>query len=388
MNYDAAFFDAGIDRRGTDCEKWDDRAVVSEGAVPLWVADMDFRSAEPVERALTRRAAHACYGYTMTADRDFEAMLSFMERRHGVRLSRKNCLMLPCVVTGLKLFIRCFSAPGERVALLTPVYGPFQSAVDLNGREAVRVPLLRGSDLRYSIDYNRLEDVFRSGVRLLLMCSPHNPVSRCWTAEELQKLLALCRQYHVRLCVDEIHAEFVFKPQIFCSIMALAEPGDEVVSLVSASKTFNIAGLQQAYALSLNAEMLKDIEREISAAGVISGNIFALEATRAAWLEGDAWLDGLMSYLDGNRGLLARFVREELPFARLTPVEATYLAWLDLSAYENTCERLKERCARAGVVFTEGTFFGPEGEGFMRVNFGCPASQLRDGLKRLRKAMS
>ena len=388
MQYDVDFFDAGIERRGTDCEKWDDRTVMPEGAVPLWVADMDFRSAEPIERALTRRAAHACYGYTMTTARDFDAMLSFMERRHGVRLSADDCLLLPCVVTGLKLFVRCFSEPGDRVAMLTPVYGPFRGAIELNGREAVRVPLLRGSDLRYSIDFNRLEEVFRSGVRMLLICSPHNPVSRCWTRDELTALLRLCRSYGVRLCVDEIHAEFVFRPQTFCSVMALAEPDDEVVSFVSASKAFNIAGLQQAYALSRRADMLKRIDQEIAAAGVVSGNIFALEATRAAWQEGEPWLDGLMDYLDRNRGILSRFVREELPFAKLTPVEATYLAWLDLSAYESTCERLVERCARAGVVFTEGTFFGPEGEGFMRVNFGCPAAQLKDGLKRLRKALS
>ncbi len=387
MLYQRDFFDAGIDRKGTACEKWDDRTVLAEDAVPLWVADMDFRCAEPISRALAARAAHACYGYTMVEDEDVHAVLSFVERRHQLIMKPEECVMLPCVVTGLKLFVRCFSAPGDRVAMLTPVYGPFREAVEANGHVLVSVPLPRGRDNRYTIDFDLLEDAFRSGVRMLLACSPHNPVSRCWTEEELTALLALCRRYRVMLCVDEIHADFVFKPHVFRSILSLAEPEDDVVGLMSASKTFNIAGLQQAFALSRNPGMLERMRQEIRAAGVVSGNLFALAGTRAAWQEGEAWLDGLMDYLTDNLALLNRLVRDELPFARMTPVEATYLAWLDLSAYEGSCERLAEKCRRAGVALTGGTFFGPEGEGFMRLNFGCPAAQLTEGVRRLHRAL-
>ena len=387
MEFDSAFFDAGIDRNGTACEKWDDRAVVGENVVPLWVADMDFRSAPAISEALAGRAAHACYGYTMVVPEDTQAMLDFIRRRHQVSMKTEDTLLLPCVVTGLKLFVRCFTAPGERVAILTPVYGPFTSAIELNGRTAVRIALIRGGDGRYQIDFDQLEAAFRSGVRVLLMCSPHNPVGRCWTEAELTALLGLTRRYGVKLCVDEIHAEFVFAPHRFRSILSYAEPGDEVISLMSASKTFNIAGLQQAYALSANHMMLKALSDEISAAGIVSGNIFALAGTRAAWTQGEAWLDGLMAYLTDNLQLLNRLLKEHLPFARMSPVEATYLAWLDLRAYDGSCASMERKCRQAGVALTSGTFFGPEGEGFMRLNFGCPAAQLTEGVKRLKAAM-
>ena len=388
MEFDRAFFDAGIDRNGTDCEKWDDREVVSENTVPMWVADMDFRCAPAIAEALSRRAAHACYGYTMIQPEDTQAMLDFIGRRHQVTgLRVEDTLMLPCVVTGLKLFVRCFTAPGERVAILTPVYGPFTASIELNGRTAVRVPLTRSGDDRYQIDFDQLEAVFQSGVRVLLMCSPHNPVGRCWTEEELNTLLSLTRRYHVRLCVDEIHAEFVYAPNRFRSILSLIEPEDEVVDLMSASKTFNIAGLQQAYALSANSAMLKAMRAEVKASGVFSGNIFALAGSRAAWTEGEAWLDGLVAYLADNLQLLSRLLKEHLPFARMSPVEATYLAWLDLRAYDGSCASMERKCKQAGVALTPGTFFGPEGEGFMRLNFGCPAAQLTEGVKRLKAAM-
>ncbi len=387
MTFDRAFFDAGIDRTGTDCEKWDDREILKPGMIPLWVADMDFRSAPAIADAVACRAAHACYGYTMATDEDYGAMLSFLERRHGISLTREDCLMLPCVVTGLKLFVRCCTSPGDRVAILTPAYGPFTSAIEQNGRVAVRIALSRGRNDRYQIDFGALEAAFRDGVRTLLMCSPHNPVGRCWTEEELLRILELCRQYGVRLCVDEIHAEFVFSPYRFRSILSLSGPEDQVVSLMSASKTFNIAGLQQAFALSRDHAMLGEINKEAQAAGVVSGNIFALAGSRAAWTEGEAWLQGAMTYLAENLKLLEQLLREYLPFARMSPVEATYLAWLDLSAYDASCRRLADKCSRAGVILTSGTFFGPEGEGFMRLNFGCPAAQLTEGVRRLKKAM-
>ena len=388
MSFDREFFDVGIQRVGTSCEKWDDREAIGAGDIPMWVADMDFRCAPAIADALSARAAHPCYGYTMAVEEDYGAMLDFLRRRHDLSMRTEDCLLLPCVVTGLKLFVRCFTQPGDPVAILTPVYGPFTAAIESNGRRAVRVPLRRGGDDRYQIDFDLLESALRSGAKALMICSPHNPVGRCWTREELTRILALCRRYDVRLCVDEIHAEFVFAPQRFCSILSLAGEEDQTVSLMSASKTFNIAGLQQAYALSKNHAMLDTIRKEADAAGVVSGNIFALAGTRAAWAEGDAWLDGVMRYLAGNLQLLGRLLKEQLPFARMSPVEATYLAWLDLRAYDGSCTRLAEKCRAAGVVLTSGTFFGPEGEGFMRLNFGCPAAQMTEGVQRLKNALS
>ena len=388
MIFDRAFFDRGIDRTGTACEKWDDRDVLREGDIPLWVADMDFACAPAIAEALKTRAGHPCYGYTMTTDEDITELLAFIKRRHGLSLLREDALMIPCVVTGLKLFIRAFSGPDDRVAILTPVYGPFTRSIEVNHRQVVRCALRADRDGRFTIDFDALRNIFSSGVRMLLLCNPHNPVSRCWTKDELQKLLELCRQYDVYLCSDEIHAEFVFKPFSFTSILHIAAPDDKVMCLMSASKTFNIAGLQQAYFLSPNHGLLDSVRNEAEASGCVSGNLFALAGTRAAFAEGDAWLDGLMEYLSGNLKTLKALVKEMLPFARLSPVEATYLAWLDLRAYDQSCSRLMDVCAQSGVALTSGTFFGPEGEGFMRLNFGCPESQLKEGVKRLRQAMS
>ena len=330
MMYDRAFFDQGIERRNTACEKWDDRNVMGEDGIPLWVADMDFRCAEPIVDALKKRAEHACYGYPICGDEDREAFIHFTKRRHGISLQSEDIAFLPCVVTGMKVFIRAFSKPGDRIAILTPVYGPFTSSIECNQRIAERIALTIGTDGRYQIDFDALEEAFRQGVRHLMLCSPHNPVSRVWTKEELERLLALCRQYGVFLSVDEIHAEFVYEPQSFTSILSLAKPEDAVVCFMSASKTFNIAGLQQAMMISYRHDLLKAMQQELIAGGGVWGNTFALAGTRAAYELCDDWLDGLMAYLQSNLEVMKREIARQLPLARIIPVEATYLAWLDL----------------------------------------------------------
>ena len=387
MIYTKEFFDRGIDRRGTSCVKWDDRQEMNENDIPLWVADMDFACADEIRDALSKRALHACYGYTMPEQDDAQVLCDFLGRRHGLSVTPDQLSMLPCVITGLKALVRVFTDPGDPVAILTPVYGPFTSSIECNGRVPVRIELRRAEDGRYQIDFDQLEQAFRSGVKLLLMCSPHNPVSRVWTRDEMEKILHLCREYQVTLGADEIHAEFVLKPHRFTSFLALADEDDRVVSLMSASKTFNIAGLQQAVMISKNKAALKSLSDHLIAAGALSGNLFALTGTRAAYLYGDAWLDGLLGYLQENARVVAEETARLMPGAILTPIEATYLAWLDLRAYAKESKELARRARRAGVVLTPGTFFGPEGEGFMRVNFGCPVRQLKEGIARLAAAM-
>ncbi len=388
MTYDREFFDAGLDRRGTACEKWDDREVCGEETIPLWVADMDFACAKPIQNAILERAAHPCYGYTMQEKADSEALCSFVRRRHQLEIAPEQTVMMPCVVTGLRTAVRALTRPCERVAVMTPVYGPFYYSVEENGRAVERCPLIKRESGRYDIDFDRVEAALKSGVKLLLVCTPHNPVSRVFTRTELEKLLDLTRRYDATLVADEIHAEFVFKPHTFVSLLSLARNEDRVLCFMSASKTFNIAGLQQAMAISRNAQLLDVIAKELRSGGAACGNVFALAATRAAYTACDDWLDGLLSYLRSNLTVLEQELPRLLPGARMTPVEATYLAWLDLRAYAPTTEALMDRCARHGVAFTGGTFFGAEGDGYVRLNFGCPESQLREGLKRLADAMN
>ena len=388
MKFDEAFFDQIIDRRNTDCEKWDDRSVMDADGVPLWVADMDFACAPAIVEAIQQRADHPCFGYTIENPADNEALIGFWKRRHGLEIQPGEIQMLPCVITGLKTCVRAFTQPGDSVAIVTPVYGPFYGSIQSNGRVVRAVSLLRDEETgRYELDFGAMQKALREGAKLMMLCSPHNPVSRLWTKEELTRLCELAEEYGVPIVCDEIHADFVYPPQRFVSILSIPEGRTRAVMLCSASKTFNVAGLQQAALVCMNPDMLEKLRRELNAAGVACGNTFALLAARAAYTACDDWLDGLIAYLDGSRKLLSDWVAEYVPKAKMSPVEATYLAWLDLKAYGLSCAELAKKFRKAKVALTGGTFFGEEGEGFMRVNFACPRSQLKEGIKRLGAAL-
>lgn len=387
MAFDQEYFDAGLYRMGTRCEKWDGmREQFGEDVIPLWVADMDFPSPPAVQQAILRRAAHPTFGYTAALADDWAAPIAFWQRRHGLTIAREELTMLPCVVTGLKLAIRAATKPGDSVIIMSPVYGPFAAAVKATGRTLADCPLLRRENGRYDMDLNAVEDALRHGAGALLLCNPHNPVSRLWSRDELTALLDLTRRYGACLVSDEIHADFVYAPGAFIPALSLAE--ENVVSLCAASKTFNLAGLQQALCVCKDAALRERIRREIDAAGVKSGNLFAMEATRAAYDHGDDWLDGLIRYLDGTRAQLAALVAELLPEAVLSPIEATYLAWLDLRAYGLSTEELMRRTTEAGVRFTSGEFFGACGAGHVRVNFATPRQNVSEGIRRVRKALA
>lgn len=388
MTFDEAFFEQGIDRRGTGCEKWDDRSVMNEGGIPLWVADMDFPCAPAIMDAVQARAKHACFGYSMDDAPGEEALIAFWKRRHGLVIQPGETLTLPCVVTGLKACVRAFTAPGDGVAIFTPVYGPFYASIRLNGRKVVPVSLLRREETgHYEMDLNGMEDALKGGAKLIMLCSPHNPVSRLWSRDELSALCRLAQRYDAPIVCDEIHADFVYKPGAFTSLLSIPEGAERTVMLCAASKTFNIAGLLQAAAVCKNRKMLSALRAEITAAGVMSGNIFAMAATRAAYTGCDAWLDGLIAYLDASRETMKALASRYLPRAVMTPVEATFLAWLDMRAYGRTCAEIAAKCKAGGVALTSGTFFGEEGEGFMRVNFGCPRAMLTEGMRRFGQIM-
>ncbi|MBE5786952.1 MAG: putative C-S lyase [Clostridiales bacterium] len=387
MKYDRAFYEQGIDRRNTFCEKWDDREVLAEGAIPLWVADMDFPCAPPIVEALVERAKHACYGYNMHNPDTEKSLCDYWQRRHGLTILPEQTKMLPCVVTGLRLCIRSFTKEGDGVIVFTPVYGPFYTAVTDNKRKLVKVPLLSDQEGRYQMDFDGVEKALQQGAKLILLCNPHNPISRAWSQEELTALVELAARYQVPIACDEIHADFVYAPRKFVPILSIPGAGERCVMLCAASKTFNVAGLQQATAVCFNKEMRVLMDTDVYATGVTCGNTFALCATQAAYEHGDAWLDGLMDYLDSNRKLLAELVEKYLPKARLTPVEATYLSWLDLRGYGKTSAEMGEAFGRHGVALTSGVYFGDEGEGYMRLNFGCPSSMLEEGIKRMKDAL-
>ena len=386
MKFNQEYFDEGLYRMGTRCEKWDEcRAEHGEDILPMWVADMDFPSPPAVQEAILRRAAHPTYGYTAVMADDTLALTDFWQRRHGLTLDAQDVMMIPCVITGLKLAILALTRPGDGVIIQSPVYGPFRFSVEATGRTLMEAPLIRREDGGYDMDLAAVEKQLQAGAKLMLLCNPHNPVSRVWTKEELSALLTLLNRYGAYLVSDEIHADFVYAPNTFTPVLSLQR--ERVISLCAASKTFNLAGLQQASLLCREEDVRKMIQAEMDRAGVRSGNIFALEATRAAYNEGDAWLDGLIAYLDGSRALLRELVARHLPRAVLTPMEGTYLAWLDCRAYGMTTDELLAKAAEAGVVFTSGEFFGRGGEGYLRINIGCPRRYVEEGILRLAVAL-
>ena len=386
MKFDREYFDAGLYRMGTRCEKWDE-ARKDHGAdiMPLWVADMDFPSPPAVQEAILKRAAHPTYGYTAELEDDYQALIDFWQRRHGLTVEADWLTLMPCVVTGIKAAILALTQPEDKVIITSPVYGPFRMSVAATGRTLADAPMTRDENGRYSMDLAAVEAQLQAGAKMMVLCNPHNPVSRFWSKDELTALVALLDKYNAVLVSDEIHADFVYAPNNFVPILSVTQKN--VLSLCAASKTFNLAGLQQACCICPDENIRNAFRNEMNKAGVRAGNIFALEATRAAYNEGDAWLDGLMAYLDGNRQHLMALVAEHLPKALLTPMEATYLGWLDLRAYGFNDEELRERTLASGVMFTGGKFFGDNGDGFLRVNIGCPRANITEGILRLKKAL-
>ncbi len=386
MKFDHEYFDAGLYRLGTRCEKWDEaRKEHGEDILPLWVADMDFPSPPAVQEAILKRAAHPTYGYTAELEDDHQALINFWQRRHDLTIQPEWLTLMPCVVTGIKAAILALTQPEDKVLIQSPVYGPFRMSVQATGRTLADAPMLRDENGRYTMDLAATEAQLQSGAKLMILCSPHNPASRAWSAEELTALITLLDKYNVPLVSDEIHADFVYAPGKFVPVLSLTQKN--VMSFCAASKTFNLAGLQQACCICPDEKIREAFRHEMDKAGVRAGNIFALEGTRAAYNEGDEWLDGLMAYLDGNRKHLADMVAEHLPKAVLTPLEATYLGWIDLRAYGFNGDELMQRTIAAGVQFTGGTFFGDNGDGFLRINIGCPRRYITEGVLRLKKAL-
>ncbi|MDR3050513.1 MAG: PatB family C-S lyase [Oscillospiraceae bacterium] len=390
FTYDAAFFDAGIDRTGTDCEKWDEmQARHGSDVLPMWVADMDFRSPLEVQRALADRAAHGTYGYPTRVPQDAGAVVDYWARRHGLAFAAQDVLMLPCVVAGLNVAVRALTTPRQSVIIQPPVYGPFFHAAEPNGRALLKNPLREDDDHRWHMDLEGLEDCLRLGGKLLLLCSPHNPVSRAWTRQELSDTLALCARYDACIVTDEIHADFVYPDRVHVPLLSLPGAADRVVMLCAASKTFNIAGLRQASCITLNPDLGRRMAETTAASGAVCGNAFALVGTRAAYAYGDAWLDALRAYLLESRRIAMDFFARRLPHIPVSPLEATYLMWLDCRALGLDDAELTRRTVQmARVALSGGGSFGQEGQGFLRLNIGCPHSQLQEALDRLAIALS
>lgn len=381
-------FDQLIERRNTDCVKWDNLEKIygSKDLLPLWVADMDFPVAPAISEAIRKRAEHGVYGYNFISDRYFEAVINWMERRHNWTIDKDWIIFSPGVVPALSYGVRAFTQPGDNVIIQSPVYHPFYKAIELNGRQIRTNPLVE-RDGRFYMDYEDLERKIDSRTKLLILCSPHNPVGRVWTEEELKRLGEICLKHNIIVISDEIHFDIVFKGYkhtVFANISK--ELRDISIICTAPSKTFNIAGLHTSNIIIANEKLREKYKREVSKDSISTPNIFGAEALIAAYNEGEDWLDSLIEYLEGNRDYFIDYVSKNIPQLRVIKSEGTYLLWVDCSGLGMDSEGLRDFFTnRCKLALNHGSMFGVEGELFQRFNIGCPRSILEEALTRIEK---
>lgn len=378
MKYD---FDKTIDRRATNSYKWDS---APEGVLPMWVADMDFRTAPAIIDALQKRVAHGIFGYTRVPDAYYDAVTSWFSRRHGWDIDREWIIYTSGVVPAVSAVIKALTVPGDKVIVQTPVYNCFFSSIRNNGCEIVSNPLRRTADT-YEMDFDALERCAADPrTKVMLLCNPHNPAGRVWTPDELTRLGNICLRNGVTVVADEIHCELVYQGFKYTPFASLSDAFlHRSVTCVSPSKAFNIAGLQIANIVAFDNDLRSRIDKAININEVCDVNPFGVAATIAAYNEGEEWLNQLVDYLHGNYEAMAEFCRRELPEFPITRLEGTYLVWMDCSSLGMSSDALEHALLDdARLWLNAGTMYGAEGEGYMRWNIACPRSVMLDGLNR------
>ena len=378
-------FDQVISRRGTNSSKWD---TVPEGTIPLYVADMDFRSPQCVIDALKKRADHGFFGYTFAGDDFFEAVCGWQKRIHGCTVKKEEIVPVPGVITGLQWSMKALTPTGGCVTLL-PAYPPFLS-VPQNLDKPLTTVTLSGDSGRWELDLDALEkELAREDVNAFILCNPHNPVGRAWTEEELCRMLSRCKKHGVTVYSDEIHGDIVMPGETFTSVLSLPEElAGQAVVLNAPSKTFNLPGLQTSCIIVRDPEQRRKISELLGRSHIPGPSIMGFTAAAAAYSGGEQWVREMNQYVSENFDLMAEFFARELPSISFHRPEATYLAWLDCRKTGLTCKELDEKFRAAGVSLGVGTNFGETaGEGFMRFTAACPRELLTEALKRMKQAL-
>lgn len=377
-------FDEIVSRRHTCSYKWDSAPSDEKEVLPLWVADMDFRTAPVIVEALERRVRHGIFGYVRVPDAYYESVARWFVRRHGWKMETDWIIYTSGVVPAISAAIKALTVPGDGVVVQTPVYNCFFSSIRNNGCRVVPNPLIY-ENRTYRIDFEDLDrKTADPGVRLLLLCNPHNPAGRVWTREELVRIGEICQKNGVRVIADEIHCELVFPGHEYVPFASTGENQlRNSVTCVSPSKAFNLAGLQIASIISCDRAVRERIDRAININEVCDVNPFGVEATIAAYEGGEDWLLQLLDYLKGNYDLLCDFFKTYLPQIPVTSLEGTYLVWTDCRAFHLPSDVLQTLLLEeTGLWLNSGTLYGAEGEGFLRWNIACPRVVLHDALTR------
>ncbi len=385
MNYN---FDELVDRKGTNCEKYDNLKQLfgKEDLIPMWVADTDFKTPPFIVDAVKKRAEHEVYGYPVIPDSYYAAIQNWNFNRHGWMLEKKWINYCPNVVIALASLVLSLTKPGDKIIVQPPVYFPFFHVVEGNNRIMIENQLkLEGG--RYVFDFEDLRSKIDENTKMLILCNPHNPGGRVWSKEELTELGRICFEKNVIIVSDEIHSDLIFSGYKHTPIASISEEFSlNCITTMSASKTFNMAGLSSAYVVIRNKEHRTKFKRFMQATHISSGNFFGQIATEAAYTHGEEWLKQLMNYLESSWKITEKFFEENLP--QITPMkpEGTFLVWIDLSPLGIPSKEAFDKLIDAGVAPNPGFLFGTGGEPFVRLNIGCPHSTLMKGLEKFKVA--
>lgn len=377
-------FDDVIDRRDTGSVKWH----YSDDTIPLWVADMDFKAAAPILQSIEHVTQHGILGYTKPTEALYDAIIDWHGSRYDLPLDKGNILFSPGVVPSLALMMHVFTEVGDAVLVNDPIYAPFMSKVEQNGRTLV-TSALKDVEGQYRLDLADIEaKITQHDVKLYLLCNPHNPGGRVWTAKELEAILTLCKKYNVAIVSDEIHQDLTLSGHTFTPLLTLATGYEHnVVSLTSMTKTFNIAGIKGSMIFAKDEGLIKKISQQQQLNDEYELNLFAYTAMQSAYEQGGTWLTQALAYIEANIDLTVRFLEAYLPDIKIMRPEASYLIWLDCSAYVKDDQMLYDTLRAAKVELNAGIKYGQEGHLKMRINVACPKALLIEGLNRIHQAL-
>ena len=371
----SSIFDEIVRRKDTDSLKWDYNHIRfgRSDILPMWVADMDFKSPKEITNSIVERAHHGVYGYTEASKELNDSIYNWLRKRHNWTIDTKKLTHSPGVVTSVINVIQAFTQEEEKILMQTPIYYPFYSCINNNGY--------------FQIDFEDLEEKLKDNVKMMIFCSPHNPIGRVWTNEELRKVANLCKKYDVILISDEIHFDLVYKNHKHTPLASL-ELYDNIVTLISPTKTFNIAGLSISSAIIEKEDLKKKFVETLNKNGANMLNIFGIEAAKAGYTYGENWLDELIKYLEENLNTLEEYIEKNIPQIKVTRPEATYLAWLDCNGLPIEKDKIKDFFInKVGIGLNDGATFGIEGQGYQRLNFACPREVLLNGLEKIKIAV-
>lgn len=381
-----AYLDAEVDRRGTHCEKWDACKAVfgRDDVIPMWVADMDFRTVPEVAQALQARAQHAIFGYTENSAEEKAAEIGWLKRRYALDAAPEWIMYSPGVVDSIFFCVRSLTEPGDKILIQPPVYGPFFRAAKLFDRTLVENRLICENG-RWQMDFDLLEKQLAGGVKMMILCNPHNPVGRVWRREELQRVLDMANRWGVIVVADEIHADFNLGAAKHVRILSL-DGADNCVMLTSATKSFNLAGLRQSSIIVRNEKLRARIHDEIERGHAGTPNIFGAIAQTAAYTYGDQWMDAVVEYIRENRDYAVDYIRAHIPQIKCAPQEGTYLMWLDCRDVGASPEEFARMLVeKAHVGLNPGTDYGEAGRGYFRMNLATPRRNVEATLKNIER---